>query len=201
MDSDVIFEVITLGMLLLILGGIVKVLADFGDLVPSRQNTVILQEISSIKERLKEIDYNMARLVEVALELREAVTARFDREIAKHQEALAAKQAELEALIAAEDAEDVVQNADIARLQGEVAGKEEAIGILEEIKANVNSDLAGDGEIDLPDEPVAPDEPDEPVEEQPVVEGETAGEALQTQTADGTVVGDGVVEGGVANNA
>lgn len=178
-----------------------KVLADFGDLAPSRQNTVILQEIGSIKERLKEIDYNMARLVEVALELREAVTARFDREIAKHQEALAAKQAELEALIAAEDAEDVVQNADIARLQGEVAGKEEAIGILEEIKANVNSDLAGDGEIDLPDEPVAPDEPDEPVEEQPVVEGETAGEALQTQTADGTVVGDGVVKGGVANNA
>ena len=175
---------------------------DLGDLSPVGLTKIFLQELGSVQEQLKEMKLTMAQLVKVANEVKEAVNARIDREIAKQQELVAAKQAELDALISAEDAEDVEQNAEIARLSAEVSGQNEAIGILESIKSGVNSDLNGDGGMVVPDpveeEPVV----EEPVVEQPVepVEGEEAAvpdagdvvaEAPQTQTAEGEVVGDG----------
>ena len=120
---------------------------------------------------------------------------RIDRN--KFHEFLQMVQAELDALIAAEDAEDVEQNAEIARLTAEVSGQNEAIGILESIKTGVSSDLNGDGGMVVPDpveeEPVV-EQPVEPVEgEEPAVPdaGDVVAEAPQTQTAEGEVVGDG----------
>lgn len=170
---------------------------DLGDLSPVGLTKIFLQELGSIQEQLKEMKLTMAQLVQVANEVKEAVNARIDREIAKQQELVAAKQAELDALIAAEDAEDVEQNAEIARLTAEVSGQNEAIGILESIKSGVNSDLNGDGGMVVPDpveeEPVV-EQPVEPVEgEEPAVPdaGDVVAEAPQTQTAEGEVVGDG----------
>ena len=133
---------------------------DLGDLGSVGLTRIFLQELGSVQEQLKEMKLTMAQLVEVANEVKEAVNARIDREIAKQQKLVAAKQAELDALIAAEDAEDVEQNAEIARLTAEVSGQSEAIGILESIKSGVSSDLNGDGGMVVPD----------PVEEEPVVE-------------------------------
>lgn len=162
---------------------------DLGDLSPVGLTKIFLQELGSVQEQLKEMKLTMAQLVQVANEVKEAVNARIDREIAKQQELVAAKQAELDALISAEDAEDVEQNAEIARLTAEVSGQNEAIGILESIKSGVNSDLNGDGGVVVPD-PVE----EEPVEgEEPAVPdaGDVVAEAPQTQTAEGEVVGDG----------
>ena len=185
---------------------------DLGDLSPVGLTKIFLQELGSVQEQLKEMKLTMAQLVKVANEVKEAVNARIDREIAKQQELVAAKQAELDALIAAEDAEDVEQNAEIARLTAEVSGQNEAIGILESIKSGVNSDLNGDGGMVVPDpveeEPVVEQPVEgEPVEGEPVVEqpvepvegeepavpdaGDVVAEAPQTQTAEGEVVGDG----------
>ena len=170
---------------------------DLRDLSPVGLTKIFLQELGSVQEQLKEMKLTMAQLVRVANEVKEAVNARIDREIAKQQELVAAKQAELDALIAAEDAEDVEQNAEIARLTAEVSGQNEAIGILESIKSGVNSDLNGDGGMVVPDpvveEPVV-EQPVEPVEgEEPAVPdaGDVVAEAPQTQTAEGEVVGDG----------
>ena len=170
---------------------------DLGDLSPVGLTKIFLQELGSVQEQLKEMKLTMAQLVKVANEVKEAVNARIDREIARQQEFVAAKQAELDALIAAEDAEDVEQNAEIARLTAEVSGQNEAIGILESIKSGVNSDLNGDGGMVVPDpveeEPVV-EQPVEPVEgEEPAVPdaGDVVAEAPQTQTAEGEVVGDG----------
>ena len=161
---------------------------DLGDLSPVGLTKTFLKELGSVQEQLKEMKLTMAQLVKVANEVKEAVNARIDREIARQQEFVAAKQAELDALIAAEDAEDVEQNAEIARLTAEVSGQNEAIGILESIKSGVSSDLNGDGGMVVPDpveeEPVV----EEPVVEQPVepVEGE------EPAVPDaGDVVGDG----------
>lgn len=127
----------------------------------------ILESQARTEFALERMERKMARLIEVANEVKEAVNARIDREIAKQQAALDAKQAELDALIAAEDAEDVIQNAEIARLEQAVADQTEAIGILESIKAGVTSDLNGDGGLVVPD-PVEPEEPvEEPVEPEP----------------------------------
>lgn len=165
---------------------------DLGDLSPVGLTKIFLQELGSVQEQLKEIKLTMAQLVKVANEVKEAVNARIDREIAKQQKLVAAKQAELDALIVAEDAEDVEQNAEIARLTAEVSGQNEAIGILESIKSGVNSDLNGDGGMVVPD-PVV-EQPVEPVEgEEPAVPdaGDVVAEAPQAQTAEGEVVGDG----------
>lgn len=162
---------------------------DLGDLSPVGLTKIFLQELGSVQEQLKEMKLTMAQLVKVANEVKEAVNARIDREIAKQQELVAAKQAELDALIVAEDAEDVEQNAEIARLTAEVSGQNEAIGILESIKSGVNSDLNGDGGMVVPD-PVE-EEPVEPVEGEEPDAGDVVAEAPQTQTAEGEVVGDG----------
>lgn len=165
---------------------------DLGDLSSVGLTRIFLQELGSVQEQLKEMKLTMAQLVRVANEVKQAVNARIDREIAKQQELVAAKQAELDALIAAEDAEDVGQNAEIARLTAEVSGQNEAIGILESIKSGVSSDLNGDGGMVVPDQ--VEEEPVEPVEgEEPAVPdaGDVVAEAPQTQTAEGEVVGDG----------
>ena len=90
--------------------------------------------------------------------------ARIDREIAKGQEAIAAKQAELDALIVAEDAEDVEQAAQIAVLQAQIEDQTAAKAALDEIKAGVNADVAV---VDV-EQPI-----EEPVVEEPVVTDET----------------------------
>ena len=149
-------------------------IARADELRPSSLLGRILESQARTESMLEGMEREMARLIEVANEVKEAVNARIDREIAKQQAALDAKQAELDALVAAEDAEDVVQNAEIARLEQSVADQTEAIGILESIKVGVTSDLNGDGGLVVPDpvepEPVtpepepAPTEPVEPVE-------------------------------------
>lgn len=131
----------------------------------------LLDGMTRMETSLRQIGETMATLVQVANEVRDAVNARIDREIAKARVALDAKQAELDALIAVEDAEDVEQNAQIAALQAELGGQSEAIAVLESIKSGVNSDLAGDGGMVVPDPVVEPTGSEgvvtEPVDEVP----------------------------------
>lgn len=130
-------------------------------LKPKALQEMILQRVISLEGNLdivagdlQQIGVVMARLVEVAAEVRDAVNARFDRETARLEQAIAAKQAQLDALVASEDAEDVIQNAEIARLQAEIDAQTEAVQILEGIKSGAESDLNGNGGMVIP-EPVA----------------------------------------------
>jgi len=133
-----------------------KVAAFLDELRPAALRVRTYRELINVKSTLARMESTMASLVQVANEVRDAVLARIDREIAKGQAALAAKQEELDTLIAAEDAEDVTQNAEIARLQAELAGQAEAVAVLESIKTGVNADLSGDGGLVVPDQ-TAPD--------------------------------------------
>ena len=179
-----------------------RIAARLEELRPAALRNRIYTRLVSVESTLARMEGTMATLVQVANEVKDAVNARIDREIAKGQEALAAKQAELDALIAAEDAEDVAQNSEIARLQAEVAGQTEAVQILESIKNGVNADMNGDGGLVVPDQTTpdvepAPAEPVvEPTPEAPadtVVENPAVVEEPQTQTTDGEVVDDGTV--------
>lgn len=155
-------------------------------LKPKALQEVILQRIIGLEDNmdivtgnLQQIGVVMARLVEVAAEVRDAVNARFDRETARLEQAIAAKQAQLDALVASEDAEDVTQNAEIARLQAEIDAQTEAVQILEGIKSGAESDLNGNGGLVLPEpvvEPVpadtAPPAADVTVDQPVIVEGQ-----------------------------
>ena len=122
-------------------GGRMKLTVDIDHIKPEYVPVYALEKIGEIDFRLERMEIIMATLMEVVNDVRVAVTARFDREIAKSQQALKAKQDELDALKVAEDAEDVEQNAQIAKLEAEVAAQTDAIASLEELKANMNSDL------------------------------------------------------------
>lgn len=140
-----------------------RIAARLEELRPAALRNRMYMRLISVESTLARMESTMASLVQVANEVKDAVLARIDREIAKGQAALAAKQAELDTLIAAEDAEDVTQNAEIARLQAELAGQAEAVAVLESIKTGVNADLSGDGGLVVPEpvveEPVAVEEP------------------------------------------
>lgn len=149
--------------------------AFWSELRPSVLYTKLLKKLVNMDYRLERMEQNMATLLEVVNEVKDAVLARIDREIAKGQEAIAAKQAELDALIAVEDAEDIEQAAQIAALQIQVEDQTAAKAVLDEIKAGVSADIAVvdveqpiEVPVELPVEEVPAVEP--PVEEAPVEE-------------------------------
>ena len=150
----------------------------WSELRPSVLFARILKRMAHMEDTLERMEYNMATLLEVVNEVRDAVLARIDREIAKGQEAIAAKQAELDALIVAEDAEDVEQAAQIAVLQAQIEDQTAAKAALDEIKAGVNADVAV---VDV-EQPIEEPAVEEPVAEEPVEVVETSDEAVTDET-------------------
>lgn len=135
----------------------------WSELKPSVLYVRILKRLANVDYRLERMEANMATLLEVVNEVKNAVLARIDREIAKDNEALAAKQAELDALIAVEDAEDIEQAAQIAALQAQIEDQEAAKAVLADLKAGVEADVAVVVEQPIEEVPV-----EAPVEEVPV---------------------------------
>ena len=145
----------------------------WSELKPSVLYVRILKRLANVDYRLERMEANMATLLEVVNEVKNAVLARIDREIAKDNEALAAKQAELDALIAVEDAEDIEQAAQIAALQAQIEDQEAAKAVLADLKAGVEADVAVVAEqpVEQPVEvPVEAPVEEAPVEEAPVEE-------------------------------
>ena len=159
----------------------------WSSLRPSVLFARISKRMAHMEDTLERMEYNMATLLEVVNEVRDAVLARIDREIAKGQEAIAAKQAELDALIVAEDAEDVEQAAQIAVLQAQIEDQTAAKAALDEIKAGVNADVAV---VDV-EQPIEEPVVEEPVAEEPAVEEPVAEEpAVEEPVVEEPVVTD-----------